>query len=84
MKASYYLGGLALGLIVGSVVGYAIATDPKKRRKINSFLNDVNDKVDDLKERVKATVGCCCEEELTDEEISEIESILNAEAEGIE
>lgn len=52
MKAVYCLGGLALGLIVGAGVGYVIASDPKKKEKIDGFFDDVSDKVNDLGEKV--------------------------------
>lgn len=80
MKASYYLGGLALGLIIGGGIGYMVATDPKKRRKINRMLTEINEKVTDISDKVKATVGNLYDEALTDEEIMEIETALATEA----
>ena len=87
MKAGYYLGGLALGLIIGAGVGYVIASDPKKKEKIDDFLDDVSDKVANLTDKVrnigdvvKSAMGMDCCDELTEEDILEIEAVLAAEA----
>ena len=77
MKTGYYLGGLALGLILGGSIGYLIATDPKKRRKINDFFSDLNDKVTDLGEKVKFVKDRYCD--CVEKEVEEIESILDNE-----
>lgn len=57
MKTGYCLGGLALGLIVGAGVGYLIASDPRKKAKIDGFFEDVSDKVNDLGEKVSEKVS---------------------------
>lgn len=51
MKAGYYLGGLTLGLIIGGIAGYAIASDPRKKEKIDGFIDDVGQTAYDLKEK---------------------------------
>jgi|GEM_PF-3263083 len=87
MKAGYYLGGLALGLIIGGGIGYMIASDPKKKAKIDDFLADagekiadLSDKVSDIGNRVKSGLGLdgydC--DDLSEEEIVEIEAVLAA------
>ena len=86
MKAGYFLGGLALGVIIGGGVGYLVASDPRKKAKIDDFLADVGDKVADLGEKVndigdkvKAGLGLDYCDNLTEEEIIEIEAALAAE-----
>lgn len=91
MKTKHYLGGLTLGALIGVGIGYWIATDPKKRRKIGRFINDVEDKFvdvkdglvekyEDIKGKVFSTCGCGCEDDLTDDDRAEIEAIIIAEA----
>jgi hypothetical protein len=73
MKAGYYLGGLTLGLLVGAGIGYIIASDPEKRAKVQGFFDEVEDKV-------KTKFPCKRQNELTDEELVEIEAVLAAES----
>jgi hypothetical protein len=76
MKAGYYLGGLALGLIIGGGIGYMIACDPQKRAKIDDFLADIGDKASDVSDKVKAALGLEDSDELTEEDIIAIETAL--------
>ncbi|GEM_PF-4851553 len=52
MKTRYYVGGLALGALIGVGIGYWIATDPVKRRKINRFVRNAEDKIEDVKDNL--------------------------------
>jgi len=79
MKAGYYLGGLALGLIIGGGIGYMIACDPQKRAKIDDFLADVGDKASDVGNKVKTALGLEDSDELTEEDIAAIEAALAPE-----
>ena len=79
MKVGYYLGGLALGLIIGGGIGYLIASDPKKKTRIDDFLGDVGDKSNNFSEKIKAELEHCYDS-LTDEKISEIKSTLVSKA----
>lgn len=79
MKASYYLSGLTFGLLVGGVIGYRVAMDPRNRVKVRRFLNNVEDKVKDVESRVRCACGCHSDE-LTDEDLLEIEAVLATEA----
>lgn len=88
MKAGYYLGGLALGLIIGGGIGYMIACDPEKRAKVDDFLTgvgdkvaDMGDKVTDISDRIKEAMGLDYGDDLTEEDIIEIEAVL-AEADA--
>lgn len=79
MKASHYLSGLTLGLLVGGVIGYRIAMDPRNRVKIRQFLSDAEDRVREVGDKVKCACGCHADG-LTDEDILEIEAVLAEEA----
>lgn len=57
MKACDYLGGLALGLLIGGVAGYVIASDPKKKQKIDGFIDDVGKTASDLKQKAGDLTG---------------------------
>ncbi|GHT48887.1 hypothetical protein FACS189440_13500 [Bacteroidia bacterium] len=72
MKASYYLSGLALGVLIGGGLGYLIASDPKKKAKIQHFLDNVEEKIGEKVEKVKAKFSKETEEELIEEELREI------------
>jgi uncharacterized membrane-anchored protein YhcB (DUF1043 family) len=76
MKASYYVSGLALGTLIGAGIGYLIASDPKKRAKIQHFLDNVEEKIEEKVEHVKAKFSKESEEELIEEEIREIVETL--------
>ena len=75
MKAAYCLGGLTLGLIVGVGVGYKIASNPRNRVKIKSFLNDVERQVKDVEGKVK-TFCNSRSKALSKEERAELELLL--------
>ncbi|MCC8145547.1 MAG: hypothetical protein LIO93_03725 [Bacteroidales bacterium] len=79
MKASNYLSGLTFGLLVGGIVGYRFAMDPRNRVKVRRFLNDAEDKVREMGDKVKCACGCQSDD-LTDQEIFEIEAVLATEA----
>lgn len=79
MKASNYVSGLTFGLLIGGVIGYRMAMDPRNRVKIRRFFNDAESKMRQVGERVKCACGCP-EDNLTDQEIFEIEAVLAAEA----
>lgn len=77
MKVSHYLSGLTLGLLVGGIIGYRTAMDPRNRVQIRRFFTGVGDKVKDMGERAKEMCGCSCQaEDLIDEGIMELEAIL--------
>ncbi len=59
MKTSDFLGGLAVGAIVGLGVGYVLGTDAEKRKQ---WLYYLGDKMSQVKGKL---TGCCseCEEE---------------------
>ncbi|MDH8701597.1 hypothetical protein M2138_000944 [Dysgonomonadaceae bacterium PH5-43] len=79
MKASYYLGGLALGILAGGVVGYIVASNPRNRVRVRRFFNDVEDKAKDISDKVKCACGYNGGD-LTEEELLEIETVLANEA----
>ncbi len=79
MKAGYYLNGLTLGLLIGGVIGYRIAMDPRNRVKVRRFFNDVEDKVRGVGDRIKCACGCEDADDLTDRELMEIEAVLATE-----
>jgi len=52
MKARNCFGKLTLGALIGIGIGYWIATDPKRRRKIGRFITDAENKVNDVKDGI--------------------------------
>ena len=67
MKASYFLSGLALGVLAGGAIGYLIASDPRKRAKIQRFIDDVGETLEEKVEDVKAKLLGTHEGDFSDE-----------------
>lgn len=81
MKTGNYFGGLVVGTLIGVGIGYWIATDPVKRRKINRFINEVEDKFEDVKEKImeaKDNLVSSCGCGASDEDFL-VEAIIAAE-----
>ncbi len=64
MKTSHFLGGLAVGALVGVGVGYILGTDAEKRKQ---WLYLLGDKVSQF----KGKLTCCADE--VEEKIEEAE-----------
>jgi hypothetical protein len=74
MKSSNLLGSLALGVLIGGGIGYLIASDPKKKEKVQGFIDNVEGKMNETVAKIKTKLKGA--EELTDEEITAVNDAL--------
>lgn len=80
MKGRYFLGGLALGALIGAGIGIAIALDPVKRVKIQGAIDDAQDKVRDVEDKVRSKIQQIQDDLLATEELIEAEIAIAKES----
>lgn len=83
MKAKQYVNGLSLGLLVGGGIVYYITTNPRKRRKVQRFIDNVEEKAKSFGDRVKEKLGYGehgdFQNEISDDELMAIEATIISE-----